>query len=255
MGCVDSTGDARLGFASYNQFRLISIPHSNIADSMAQLLVKNIAKSFPTAGEPLEVLKDVSLEMNGGQSLAIVGPSGSGKSTLLQILGTLDHPDSGTVSIDGTDPFALDANKLAGFRNQQIGFVFQDHHLLPQLTVIENVLIPTLATGKPTAAQSERAGDLLQSVGLADRTGHLPGELSGGERERVAIARALLMEPTLILADEPTGNLDRRTADTVTELLLELQKASNSILITVTHSDSLAAAMQDKKELLDGKLV
>ncbi len=140
-------------------------------------------------------------------------PSGSGKSTLLQILGTLDRPDSGSVAIDGQDPFALNEGELARFRNQHIGFVFQDHHLLPQLTVIENVLVPTLATGKPSQEDLERARSLVDSVGLGDRLGHLPSELSGGERERVAIARALLMNPSLILADEPTGNLgsqDRR---------------------------------------------
>ncbi len=222
---------------------------------MAQLHVQHVAKSFPTAGEPLKVLTDVSLELSAGQSLAIVGDSGSGKSTLLQILGTLDHPDSGTVLIDDTDPFTLDPTRLAAFRNKQIGFVFQDHHLLPQLTVIENVLVPTLAVGKPSADQLTRASDLLSAVGLADRIGHLPGELSGGERERVAIARALLMEPTLILADEPTGNLDRRTAESVTELLLRLQKESGAILITVTHSDSLSGAMEQRRELVDGKLV
>lgn len=222
---------------------------------MAKLNVQNIAKSFPTAGDPLQVLTDVSLQLAGGQSMAIVGPSGSGKSTLLQILGTLDHPDSGTVLIDDADPFALDQTALAAFRNQQIGFVFQDHHLLPQLTVAENVLVPTLAGGRPSSDQFDRANSLLESVGLADRVGHLPGELSGGERERVAIARALLMEPSLILADEPTGNLDRRTAESVTELLLRLQQESDAILIAVTHSESLSSAMQLRRELLDGKLV
>ncbi len=222
---------------------------------MQKLNVQHVAKSFPTAGDPLEVLTDVSLELCGGDSLAIVGPSGSGKSTLLQILGTLDHPDSGCVLINDTDPFSLDQTQLAAFRNAQIGFVFQDHHLLPQLTVIENVLVPSLAGGRPSGEQLSRATELLDSVGLGDRVGHLPGELSGGERERVAIARALLMQPSLILADEPTGNLDRRTAESVTELLLRLQQASGAILITVTHSDSLSAAMQQRRELVDGKLV
>ena len=174
---------------------------------------------------------------------------------MLQILGTLDHPDSGTVMIDEVDPFSLDQSQLAAFRNAQIGFVFQDHHLLPQLTVMENVLVPTLAGGRPGSDQLSRAAGLLDSVGLADRIGHLPGELSGGERERVAIARALLMQPALILADEPTGNLDRRTAETITELLLRLQQESGVILITVTHSESLSAAMQQRRELVDGCLV
>jgi lipoprotein-releasing system ATP-binding protein len=219
------------------------------------LHVRGLAKSFPTAGEPLQVLKDVSLELSGGDSVAIVGPSGSGKSTLLQILGTLDHPDAGEVAIDQVDPFSLNESALAQFRNRKIGFIFQDHHLLPQLTVMENVLVPTLATGKPTSADLAHAKELLTSVGLIDRLGHLPSELSGGERERVAIARAMIMRPSLILADEPTGNLDRKTADAVTDLLLKLQQSSGAILIAVTHSDALAAAVQQKKVLLDGCLV
>jgi lipoprotein-releasing system ATP-binding protein len=222
---------------------------------MATLKVDHLAKSYPMAGESLQVLTDVSMNLNSGDSLAIVGPSGCGKSTLLQILGTLDQPDSGSVLIDGANPFELNETQLAAFRGNQIGFIFQDHHLLPQLSVLENVLVPTLAIGKPSAEDLSRASELLESVGLSGRTGHLPSELSGGERERVAIARALLMQPTLILADEPTGNLDRKTADSVTELLLDLQKTSGAILITVTHSDTLAAAMGGKQELVDGKLV
>lgn len=218
---------------------------------MSKLSVQHVAKSF----DSLDVLTDVSLELSGGDSLAIVGPSGSGKSTLLQILGTLDEPSSGTVLIDETDPFQFSATDLAAFRNQTIGFIFQDHHLLPQLSLIENVLLPTLAGGRPSDSDFERAGDLIESVGLSDRRDHLPSELSGGERERVAIARALLMKPTLILADEPTGNLDRKSAESVSQLLLDLQKANDAILICVTHSDALAAEMQCRKELLDGKLV
>jgi lipoprotein-releasing system ATP-binding protein len=217
--------------------------------------VQHLAKSYPIADQSLKVLRDVSLNMVGGDSVAIVGPSGSGKSTLLQILGTLDHPDSGDVSIDGVNPFELAENELARFRNQKIGFIFQDHHLLPQLTVIENVLVPTLATGKPNQDDLGHARTLIESVGLADRMGHLPSELSGGERERVAIARALLMRPSLILADEPTGNLDRKTADAVAELLLSLQASTGAILISVTHNDDLASAMKTKKQLLDGRLV
>lgn len=220
-----------------------------------RLIVQGLCKSFPTATEPLRVLEGLSLDLSAGQSIAVVGPSGSGKSTLLQILGTLDRPDSGSVQIGSTDPFTLSDKELAAFRNRNVGFIFQDHHLLPQLTVIENVLIPTLAGGRPDADDLGRAADLIDRVGLSERVGHLPGELSGGERERVAIARALLMQPTLILADEPTGNLDRRTAGTITELLLELQQAAGAILITVTHSDTLAEAMGEQKELVDGKLV
>ena len=227
----------------------------NESKTARHLVVSNLAKSFPGSPDSLTVLRDVSMELSAGDSVAIVGPSGSGKSTLLQILGTLDHPDTGTVSINGINPFELDENALAQFRNQHIGFVFQDHHLLPQLSVLENVLVPALALGKTSAEQMNRAHTLIESVGLADRHDHLPGELSGGERERVAIARSLLMNPSLILADEPTGNLDRSTADTVSELLLELQQASGAILIAVTHSDALARSMQQRKELLDGQLV
>ncbi|MEM1067646.1 MAG: ABC transporter ATP-binding protein [Planctomycetota bacterium] len=227
----------------------------NDSQPNSQLSVSRLNKSFPTAGEPLHVLRDLNLDLNGGDSVAIVGPSGSGKSTLLQILGTLDQPDSGSVLIDGKDPFQLNETQLADFRNHKIGFVFQDHHLLPQLTVIENVLVPTIAGGKPNAEELERAQELINAVGLSGRLGHLPSELSGGERERVAIARSLLMKPTLILADEPTGNLDRTTADSVTELLIRLQQSMGAILIAVTHSDTLAGAMQRSLQLRDGQLV
>ena len=227
----------------------------NESKTAHHLVVSNLTKSFAGATQTLNVLRDVSLELSAGDSLAIVGPSGSGKSTLLQILGTLDHPNSGTVSINGIDPFELDKSALAQFRNQQIGFVFQDHHLLPQLSVLENVLVPALALGKNSTEQVTRAHELIKSVGLANRDDHLPSELSGGERERVAIARSLLMNPSVILADEPTGNLDRATAAAISELLLELQQASGAILIAVTHSDALANAMKESKELVDGQLV
>lgn len=222
---------------------------------MSTLSVEALSKSYRSGSETLSVLRDLSLQMSAGQSLAVVGPSGSGKSTLLQILGTLDEPDSGRVELDGADPFGLSEHALAAFRNAKIGFVFQDHHLLPQLTVLENVLIPALATGSAGPEDFERAEELLQRVSLGERLTHLPGQLSGGERERVAIARALFRDPVLILADEPTGNLDRRTAEQVTSLLLELQQHSGAMLITVTHSDSLAAAMSRRAELVDGRLV
>jgi lipoprotein-releasing system ATP-binding protein len=221
---------------------------------MASLTVQGLCKSYRSGEERLEVLKDLSLRMKSGESLAVVGPSGSGKSTLLQILGTLDQPDAGSVDLAGTDPFVLSEKRLAEFRNRQIGFIFQDHHLLPQLSVLENVLIPALAGGVAIQNDFERAEDLIGRVGLGNRITHLPGQLSGGERERVAIARALFRDPVLILADEPTGNLDRRTAETITELLLDLQKQSDAMLIAVTHSDALAAAMNRRAELVDGKL-
>lgn len=222
---------------------------------MAGLLIEGIEKSFALGGERLEVLRGVSLTMTAGDSLAIVGPSGCGKSTLLHIIGTLDEPDGGRLEIDGVNPFGLDESALAKFRNQHIGFIFQDHHLLPQLTVLENVLIPALSSGSAGEKDRARAMELLKRVELSDRISHLPGELSGGQRERVAIARSLFHEPSLLLADEPTGNLDRRTAELMTELLLELQKQSGAMLIAVTHSDSLAKSMSRRAELVDGKLI
>lgn len=232
---------------------LLTVP--GMSPSQNRLQVSGVAKSYPGVDQPLTVLRDVSFEMEGGQSAAIVGPSGCGKTTLLQIIGGLDAPDAGEVLLNGQNPYALDAKQRAAFRNRSIGFVFQDHHLLPQLSILENVLIPSLASGRPTAEQTAQAESLLDSVGLADRLDHLPSQLSGGQRERVAIARALLMKPTLILADEPTGNLDQRTAATITELLLRLQAETGTIFIAVTHSDALAEAMQTRYQLDDGLLV
>lgn len=218
------------------------------------LFAQHLAKSYPTPSEPLVVLSDVSLSMERGESLAIIGPSGSGKSTLLNLLGTLDHPSAGSIELAGTNPADLNEAALARFRNEQIGFIFQEHHLLPQLTVLENVLIPALAAGRPDAAKIDRARQLLDRVGLSDRLDHIPGELSGGQKERVAVARALLNGPTLVLGDEPTGNLDRTTADSIATLLKELQREQNTILIVVTHSESLARQMDAQRELVDGTL-
>ncbi|MDZ4782025.1 MAG: ABC transporter ATP-binding protein [Planctomycetia bacterium] len=221
---------------------------------MAQLVVENLEKSFPTRAEPLVVLRGVSCSLKAGENLAVVGPSGSGKSTFLHIVGTLDRPTAGTVRLDGADPFALPEATLAEFRNRRIGFVFQDHHLLPQCTVLENTLIPALALGPTKPASVTRAKELLERVGLSSRIDHRPAELSGGERQRVAIARALVMQPTLLLADEPTGNLDRTTATTIMDLLLELQRADETIMIVVTHSPELAARCQQRVEMDDGRL-
>jgi lipoprotein-releasing system ATP-binding protein len=224
----------------------------------SSLLVSNVTKEYPTRAEPLSVLRGVSLSIEPGENLAILGPSGSGKSTLLYILGTLERPTSGTVTIDNTNPFALNEPSLAKFRNTAIGFVFQDHHLLPQCSVLENVLIPTIAggSGGPTSdAASKRARSLLDRVGLAHRLDHRPAELSGGERQRVAIARAMINRPRLLLADEPTGNLDRTTAASVARLLLELPREEQTILVTVTHSLELAGMMGRRFELDDGKLI
>jgi lipoprotein-releasing system ATP-binding protein len=221
---------------------------------MAALIADNVTKEYPTPAEPLVVLRGVSFSLDRGQSLAILGPSGSGKSTLLAILGGLDRPTSGKVIVGEVNPFDLDDAEIAAFRRDQVGFVFQDHHLLPQLSVLENVLTPLLADGRPTSADTERARHLVDRVGLSGRTTHRPSELSGGERQRVAIARALVRSPALLLADEPTGNLDSTTADTVGRLLVELQQEHNSLLVVVTHSQTLADTMQQQRRIEDGRL-
>jgi lipoprotein-releasing system ATP-binding protein len=213
-----------------------------------------LCKSYATRGEDLVVLRDVSLALQSGEAAAIMGPSGSGKSTLLNILGTLDSPTSGRVTIDGSDPFQLSEGKLATFRNERVGFVFQDHHLLPQCSALENVLLPTLADPSNPDA-SERARALMERVGLQDRAEHRPAELSGGERQRVAIARALINGPAVLLADEPTGNLDRATAERVADLLDELHRSEGFVLLIVTHSDKLAERFARRFELIDGALV
>jgi lipoprotein-releasing system ATP-binding protein len=217
------------------------------------LRVENVCKDYPTRSGVLRVLRDVNLALEPGDALAVMGPSGSGKSTLLHILGTLDTPTSGNVRLEGKDPFALREGELADFRNRHIGFVFQDHYLLPQCSVLENVLIPTLVGGRDGQAESW-ARELLQRVGLSDRLDHRPAELSGGERQRVAIARALIRRPQLLLADEPTGNLDRRTAEAVGELLLEMHRQTRTILVVVTHSAELARQFPRKLEMADGAL-
>jgi lipoprotein-releasing system ATP-binding protein len=221
---------------------------------MAGLVVQNVTKQFPTRDEPLTVLSGVSFEVGAGQNVAILGPSGTGKSTLLHILGTLDRPTSGTVLLDDENPFQLDDVQLAAYRNRHIGFVFQDHHLLPQLSVLENVLIPAVAEGRPDNTTVARARDLLDRVGLSQRLDHRPAELSGGERQRVGVARALIQHPKLVLADEPTGNLDRTNAMAVGQLLIDLQQQENAMLVVVTHSTELAALLQTRLELDDGVL-
>ena len=222
---------------------------------MAELVIHDLKKDYPTRSEPLEILKGIELELTSGDNLAVIGPSGSGKSTLLNILGTLDHPTSGTYTLNNIDPFALEEDELASFRNANIGFIFQEHHLLPQLSVLENVLIPTMANGKPSQDDVARAESLIARVGLTDRSHHRPAELSGGERERVAVARSLICGPSLLLADEPTGNLDRRNAQQIGELLLEIQQAEEMILVVVTHSSELAGMLGQQLEINDGCLV
>jgi lipoprotein-releasing system ATP-binding protein len=221
---------------------------------MSELVVDHLGKTFSTRSQPLVVLRDISLALSGGQNAAILGPSGSGKSTLLFIIGTLDTPTSGTVKLNGTDPFALDEPALADFRNRQLGFVFQDHYMLPQLTVLENVLIPAMAGGSPKPELVQRAKDLLSRVGLAERLDHRPAELSGGERQRVGVARALLLKPSLVLADEPTGNLDRKSATAIGELLIQMQREEQTMLLVVTHSQELAQRFERRYAIDDGHL-
>ena len=210
-----------------------------------------LGKVFGPQDAPLEILRDVSFEVSAGQSLAITGPSGSGKSTLLHILGSLDTPSSGGVEIDSIDPFALSELDLARFRNTVVGFVFQDHHLLPQHSLLENVLIPALAFGRPEPAVVVRARELLDRVGLSHRLDHRPGQLSGGECQRTALARGLLHQPKLLLCDEPTGSLDRRTAQSVADLLFELHAAEGNVMVIVTHHGELAGRCDRSIELRD----
>lgn len=221
------------------------------------LVASHIAKRYETARGGVPVIDDVSLEVGRGDAIAIMGPSGCGKSTLLYILGALERPSSGSVTLDGKDPFALGEAEQAAFRNAHVGFVFQDHLLLPQLSALDNVIAPSLVSAKPESAAvvRDRATVLLTQVGLADRLSHRPGELSGGERQRVAIARALIQQPSLLLCDEPTGNLDRASADAVADVLAGLQKAHNTMLVVVTHSPALAARFPRRYELSDRKLV
>jgi lipoprotein-releasing system ATP-binding protein len=216
--------------------------------------VSGVSKQYPGPSGPVVVLSGIDLHLDGGDSLAIVGPSGSGKSTLLHILGALDPPTAGTVHLDGVDPYALDGRRLAAFRNRQVGFVFQDHHLLPQCTVIENVLIPALVAKGDGAGFRHRALGLLEQVGLGHRLHHRPGELSGGEKQRVSIARALVCQPRLMLCDEPTGNLDHETADAVAVLLLDLHRRHQTILVAVTHNLDLARRFAATSRLADGRL-
>ena len=219
------------------------------------LIVENLEKAYPTRSGPLSVLRNVNLRLERGESLAVMGPSGCGKSTLLHILGTLDEPTGGTVTLEGTNPFVLPEPKLAAFRNRRIGFVFQDHHLLPQCTVLENVLLPTLVNSESKPAEVIKyARELLEKVGLSQRIEHYPAELSGGERQRVAVARALVQKPVLLLADEPTGNLDRDNARAIGELLLDLHRQERTILIVVTHSADLAKTFPRTVEVADGML-
>jgi len=217
------------------------------------LKVDQVTKEYPTPRGPLRVLSEVSLTLSQGEAISIMGPSGTGKSTLLYIIGALEPPTNGSVTLDGQNPFTLNEKQLAAFRNREIGFVFQDHCLLPQCSVLENVLTPTLVSKNSNDATS-RAQALLKHVGLSDRLDHLPAELSGGEKQRVSLARALITKPKLLLCDEPTGNLDHESAEVVASMLLDLHKRQETILVVVTHSAELAARLPTQFKLVDAKL-
>lgn len=221
---------------------------------MSWLKAQNLHKTYTSDAKPLEVLRGVSLEIEPGESLAILGASGSGKSTLLHILGTLDPPSEGRVLVAGEDVYRMPDRKLSEFRNQKIGFVFQFHHLLPMLTALENVMLPAMIAGKSQKLAETLAQRLLTQVGLKARSEHRPSELSGGEQQRVAVARALVMEPSLLLADEPTGNLDSQNGEQIADLILELQAEHNTTLVVVTHHEPLAARLEKQLYLRDGKL-
>ncbi len=217
------------------------------------LKVENVSKDYPTPAGPLSIVSDISVSLPEGSAVSIMGPSGSGKSTLLYLFGALEPPSSGTITLNGQNPFLLNPKQLAAFRNQQIGFVFQDHCLLPQCSVMENVLTPTLVSSSNGDAPG-RAAELLKHVGLAERLDHRPAQLSGGEKQRVALARALIMKPKLLLCDEPTGNLDQKSAAVVADLLLDTHRASETILVVVTHSAELAARFPQRFELRNRQL-
>jgi lipoprotein-releasing system ATP-binding protein len=217
------------------------------------LNVSHLSKEYPSPAGALAVLSDVSFSLEPGDAAAVMGPSGSGKSSLLYVLGALEPPSSGTITLDGQNPFQLSPDGLAAFRNRSVGFVFQDHCLLPQCTVLENVLVPTLVA-EDDGGDAKRARELVERVGLSGRIDHRPGELSGGERQRVAIARALVRAPRMLLCDEPTGNLDRASADQIAALLLDLHHRQHGVLIVVTHSAQLAARFPIRFELQDRRL-
>jgi lipoprotein-releasing system ATP-binding protein len=219
------------------------------------LEVTNVSKQYPSPSGPLGILEDVSLSLARGDAVSIMGPSGSGKSTLLYVVGALEPPTSGTVQLENQSPFDLREKELAAFRNKKIGFIFQDHCLLPQCSVLENVLTPTLVSDIPKAEAMTRARALLDQVGLGGRIDHRPAELSGGEKQRVALARALVMKPLLLLCDEPTGNLDHQSAEVVASLLLELHQQQQTILMVVTHSAELAERFPMRFELHERQLV
>jgi lipoprotein-releasing system ATP-binding protein len=235
--------------------RFMTAQSAHEGGTTPELVVRRLSKQFSSAAGTLSVLTDVDLQLRRGDVAAVTGPSGSGKSTLLYIIGLLDAPTAGELHINGESPLQLDTAAQARFRNRHIGFVFQDHHLLPQCTVLENVLIPTLARDRRDGDTEQRATQLIERVGLQERIAHRPAQLSGGERQRVAVCRALINRPLLLLADEPTGNLDRKTAESIGSLLLDVAAEQNAMLICVTHSLDLAQRFARRYELQEGRLV
>ena len=219
------------------------------------ITVTDLTKSFPMGGQTLTVLKGVNLQIRRGELIAIIGASGAGKSTLLHIIGTLDRPTTGTVHFDGKDMFHMSEGEQADFRNRRIGFVFQFHHLLPEFTALENACMPALIQRRNPADIEPEAITLLKEVGLGARLHHKPGELSGGEQQRVAVARALLQKPDLVLADEPTGNLDTHTSEALFAMMRELNKARGTTFVIVTHNDKLSAQADRIVHMQDGQIV
>jgi lipoprotein-releasing system ATP-binding protein len=222
--------------------------------SSARVEVADLHKSFEHSGRTLSILRGINLTLEPGEMVAIVGASGAGKSTLLHVLGTLDLPTSGSIRFNGEDICRLDSTRLAEFRNRAIGFVFQFHHLLPEFTALENVMLPGLIQRLPRRMMEKRASDILGRVGLSHRLTHKPGELSGGEQQRVALARAMVSEPALLLADEPTGNLDSRTGEEIHALFVELNRERGTTMLIVTHNPELAGLMPRRLRMVDGGL-
>jgi lipoprotein-releasing system ATP-binding protein len=225
------------------------------SNAQALVVVQDLKKHFKHLGDELQVLKGIDLTLNAGELVSIIGASGAGKSTLLHCIGTLDLPSSGQILFDGQDLTRLSGSRLAKVRNQSIGFVFQFHHLLPEFTALENVMMPGLIRGDSRRALEERAAQLLDELGLGHRKTHRPGELSGGEQQRVAIARALALEPKLLLADEPTGNLDSATSSAIHDLFFEINRTRRTTIVVVTHNPTFAERMPRVIELRDGRVV
>lgn len=227
----------------------------SVGVEMDIITIKGLCKTYGNVKKKVEVLKGIDLTISEGETISIVGASGVGKSTLLSIMGALDRPTSGEVVYRGEPIFRYDNGRIAAFRNRFIGFVFQFHHLLPEFTALENVMLPALIGGAGKAQARQRAEGLLKEVGLGARLSHKPGELSGGEQQRCAIVRALVQAPAVLLADEPTGNLDTRTGEEVFELIMELNRSMNTTMVIVTHNEKLASRLSRRLRMVDGKIV